>query len=63
MKYFVANDAFSLINVTKNSTGATEYQFQNQKNSDGTYKDFKSKDLSGVYSSRWQGQFGLRYNF
>lgn len=63
VRYFLSDDAFRLLNVVSNTTANTTYNFINQKNADGTIKDFKTVDDTGIQSSRWQGQLGLRFNF
>ncbi|WP_338793787.1 carboxypeptidase regulatory-like domain-containing protein [Bernardetia sp. MNP-M8] len=75
--YFLGNDNFSLANLngvttTTNTDGSKSYvpNFTfGSINSDGSYqtiketKDIYSIDDSGVNSSRWQMQIGVRYSF
>jgi hypothetical protein len=58
---YITNDAYQLITWVKNETveggWAPQYQFSKPT------KDIWNVDDSGVRSSRWQGQIGIRYIF
>ncbi len=59
--YYIANDAYNLLSVTRptfmNGDNTPTYSFSKPTN------DIYSIDDSGINSSRWQGQIGLRYSF
>ena len=57
-RYFVGGNTFSLIQANRNDDGVLEYTFNAPPN-DNTFNIVQA----GTYSSRWNAQLGLRYNF
>ena len=58
-KYIVPYDAFDLIDFEGFEADGTTPQFTFRKPSG----DFYDIDDSGIFSSRWQAQIGIRYIF
>jgi outer membrane receptor for ferrienterochelin and colicin len=59
-RYFLANDNFALINLVRvGSDNVPQFQYTNPSSP----KNIFTIDDSGVNSSRWQAQIGVRYTF
>ncbi len=57
-RYFVGGNTFSLIQANRNDDGVLEYAFTAPPNGN-PYNIVQA----GTYSSRWNAQLGIRYNF